>query len=61
MPPEKLAAINPPFIARKVRVQRSHFAIFGSSRAGLMQLAEQPGGAPGEDCDCEENGGANAD
>jgi hypothetical protein len=37
------AAIDPPFIARRVAVQRSHFTIFGSRRDALMQLGQTPG------------------
>jgi hypothetical protein len=37
--PENPVAIDPPFIARRVAVQRSHFTIFGSSREGLTTLA----------------------
>jgi hypothetical protein len=41
--PELPAAIDPPFIARRVAVQRSHFTIFGRSRTGLTDLATRPG------------------
>lgn len=36
--PSGPAAIDPPFIARRVAVQRSHFTIFGSSRKGLTRF-----------------------
>jgi hypothetical protein len=35
------AAIDPPFIARRVAIQRSHFTVFGSSREGLTRLGRQ--------------------
>jgi hypothetical protein len=31
-------SIDPPYIARRVAVQRSHFTIFGYERTGLMEL-----------------------
>jgi hypothetical protein len=34
-------AIDPPFLARRLAVQRSHFTIFGSARDGLTQLAKE--------------------
>lgn len=34
-------AIDPPFLARRLAVQRSHFTIFGSARDGLMRLVEE--------------------
>jgi hypothetical protein len=34
-------AIDPPFLARRLAVQRSHFTIFGSTRDGLMHLVEE--------------------
>lgn len=37
------AAIDPPFIARRVAAQRSHFTIFGNSRDGLTELGKRPG------------------
>lgn len=36
-------AIDPPFIARRVAVQRSHFTIFGHDPNGLTSLQEKPG------------------
>jgi hypothetical protein len=38
--PQYPAAIDPPFLARRVAVQRSHFTIFGWARDGMMRLAE---------------------
>jgi FRG domain len=37
--PKNPAAIDPPFIARRIAVQRSHFTIFGKARDGLTRLA----------------------
>lgn len=37
------AAIDPPFLARRVAVQRSHFTIFGSNREGLTELMQRDG------------------
>jgi hypothetical protein len=37
--PQFPVAIDPPFIARRVAVQRSHFTIFGHDRSGLTKLA----------------------
>ncbi len=34
-------AIDPPFLARRLAVQRSHFTIFGSARDGLTRLAAE--------------------
>jgi hypothetical protein len=42
-PPTLPAAIDPPFIARRVAVQHSHFTIFGTDPNGLNQLEETPG------------------
>jgi hypothetical protein len=39
--PEFPVAIDPPFLARRVAVQRSHFTIFGRFRDGLKQLAKR--------------------
>ena len=36
-------AIDPPFIARRIAVQRSHFTIFGNSRTGLADLGAEEG------------------
>ena len=41
--PEYPVAVDPPFIARRVAVQRSHFTIFGNDREGLTRLGEKPG------------------
>jgi hypothetical protein len=41
--PEYPVAVDPPFIARRVAVQRSHFTIFGNDREGLTRLGENPG------------------
>jgi len=41
--PTDPAAIDPPFIARRVAVQRSHFTLFGSDRNGLTRLGQAPG------------------
>jgi len=38
------AAIDPPFIARRVAVQHSHFKIFGRDENGLVKLGNRPGG-----------------
>lgn len=40
--PQYPVAIDPPFIARRVAVQRSHFTIFGWDREGLALLAREP-------------------
>jgi FRG domain len=40
--PSLPAAIDPPFIARRVAVQRSHFTIFGSEADGLLRFADAP-------------------
>jgi hypothetical protein len=37
--PKNPVAIDPPFIARRIAVQRSHFTIFGNARDGLTRLA----------------------
>jgi hypothetical protein len=37
--PSPPAAIDPPYLARRVAVQRSHFTIFGNDRNGLTELA----------------------
>lgn len=40
--PKDPVAIDPPFIARRVAVQRSHFTIFGHAPNGLETLASEP-------------------
>ena len=40
--PNRPVAIDPPFLARRVAVQRSHFTVFGSARDGLTKLALLP-------------------
>ena len=39
--PRYPVAIDPPFIARRIAVQRSHFTIFGHDRAGLLELSTE--------------------
>jgi hypothetical protein len=34
-------AIDPPHLARRLAVQRSHFTVFGKKQNGLMRLAER--------------------
>jgi hypothetical protein len=41
--PEFPVSIDPPFIARRVAVQRSHFTIFGHAHDGLTRLASLQG------------------
>ena len=41
--PQYPVAVDPPYIARRVAVQRSHFTIFGNDREGLTRLGEKPG------------------
>ena len=41
--PEYPVAIDPPFIARRVAAQRSHFTIFGWARDALTRLGNEPG------------------
>jgi hypothetical protein len=36
-------AIDPPFLARRLAVQRSHFTVFGSQRNGLERLSKEKG------------------
>jgi len=40
--PRDPAAIDPPFIARRVAAQRSHFTIFGNDKDGLIRLGKEP-------------------
>lgn len=40
--PRDPAAIDPPFIARRVAVQKSRFTIFGHARDGLTRLRDEP-------------------
>jgi FRG domain len=40
--PRDPAAIDPPFIARRVAVQKSRFTIFGHARDGLIRLRDNP-------------------
>jgi hypothetical protein len=41
--PRDPVAIDPPFIARRVAAQRSHFTIFGNDKDGLIRLGKEPG------------------
>jgi hypothetical protein len=41
--PQDPIAIDPPFIARRIAVQRSRFTIFGHARDGLMRLRSREG------------------
>jgi hypothetical protein len=41
--PSDPAAIDPPFMARRVAVQKSRYTIFGNARDGLTRLRSEPG------------------
>jgi hypothetical protein len=41
--PRDPAALDPPFIARRVAAQRSHFTIFGNDKDGLTRLGGESG------------------
>ena len=41
--PERPLALDPPHVARRVSVQRSHFTIHGTDRNGLDRLAREKG------------------